>query len=139
MAKSSDRRGTERWFDVALLAALVVLAGLFGMWLQGRLAGGPGVDVGLVTLDPVRVVNAQRKLLGTKMAQGDEADAVLLARRAGKALDEAIAAEAGGRVVIVRQAVVRGPVEDITDAVLEELNKTYRAQPKTKMLRVLSF
>ena len=28
---------------------------------------------------------------------------------------------------------------DITDAVLEELNQTYRAQPRTKMLKVLSF
>ncbi len=38
-----------------------------------------------------------------------------------------------------RKVVYAADKVDITDAVLEALNKAYRAQPKTKMLKVLSY
>ncbi len=47
--------------------------------------------------------------------------------------------EAVRQQIRLRTVVYATDGVDITDAVLEELNKTYRAQPKTKMLKVLSF
>lgn len=92
----------------ALLAATAYLPGL-------PKASVPDV----VTFDATRLANAQRAIAAGLL--DNQSDALITLARIGRETEATIQTVAGGRLVLVKQAVVAGTVPDITDEVLQRL------------------
>jgi hypothetical protein len=84
---------------------------------------GPVVTVSVVSFDIIKFTNAQRAVASSFVRPGPDVSAANeLLLDLPKRTREAILRVAGpGTLVIVKQAVVQGQTEDITDAVLTEL------------------
>lgn len=100
----------------------VVIGGalLFFANHQGWLKGGAlvGRTSGFVVFDPVRFVNSQRAAASLLAARPD-ADLSLTITQVAKQAEQVIQEEAGGAIVLIKQAVVvPDALPDITDAVL---------------------
>lgn len=79
-------------------------------------------DAKIVTVDVTRILNAQRRYVGTNLSEGlDRINSLSLPGRTASDAIQHVAGE--GAVVLVKQAVVISPpgVPDITDRVLEYL------------------
>lgn len=74
-----------------------------------------------VTLDVIKIVNAQRKMLGDTY-KTDPNDLAIISSQIGRLMENTIDTAASGRTVLVKQAVVSSNLEDITDQVLESLD-----------------
>ena len=86
--------------------------------LYQRYLGGGGLKV--VTIDVIKVNNAQRKVLGDARAKGQRGRQLELLS-VSRTLDKAVREIAGGKTVLVRQAIVGGVYPDITDEVLRRI------------------
>lgn len=108
---------TLNLWDMVAVVVISLLASLAGAAMFDRFASSKGPD--FVTFDVTRLMNAQRAVASRVLA-GDQ-DAVSTISRVGKDSMRTVEKFARGRMVVVKQAVVRGEVEDITMAVLEDL------------------
>lgn len=107
-----------------LLLALVVAAVGWVTWRQWRAPSGSGAGK-LVTVDLVRILNAERKAL-PKLSDGGDPSLELL--RIGRQIRPTIRKVAGpDTVVLVKQSVVGGHLPDITDRVLKYLGLPAKA------------
>lgn len=112
------------------LVSLTLIAGLMGGLVGAtalKLAQMHGAVPGaappqIVTFDVAKLTNAQRAIAAGLLDESAAGDAVVRITQIGNMTDAAIAKVAGpDTVVLVRQAVVRGELRDITGAVLKEL------------------
>lgn len=117
-----SRPGAAEWllFGIAFLigAGVAVLAIHAG---AGALSGRARPRI--VTLDAVKLVNAERAAVSGMLGKGTpHEDIALRMLRIGHEVRKTIRREAGqGTIVLVKQAVVAGDLPDITDRVLELL------------------
>lgn len=120
MLRPWSRLSMADWLFVIIIAvgiagAIVVPIGTHET--AGR--GGPKI----VTLDAVKLVNAERAAVSGMLGKGAPHDDIALRMlRIGHEVGKTIRRIAGpGTIVLVRQAVVAGKLPDITDRVLRAL------------------
>lgn len=113
----------RNWLNLVMgLLALAILG--MGANRLGWLGAHHRVSNGAVlTFDPVKYGNAQRAVAASLMGAsgGDVDDQVTLFRQSSAKLRATIQAISGNALVVVKQTVVSGDIEDITDKVLTEL------------------
>lgn len=118
------------------IAVLAMGAHRLGWWglKQGNIGGNR-----IVVFDPVKHGNAQRAVAANLIANSgaDVDDQAMLFKQASSRLRSTIQKIAGNAVVVVKQSVISGEVEDITDAVLTELGLPLNV-PSVDLVRVLS-
>ena len=114
-----------RWIENNWLNLLMGLLGLAVLGMGANRLGwlGPHRQVSngtVLTFDPVKYGNAQRAVAASLMgANGGEVDdQVTLFRQSSAKLRSTIQAISGNSLVVVKQTVVSGDIEDITDKVL---------------------
>ncbi len=107
---------------IPVLILVVLCAGAGFTAYHGGVPFVGGVDAQrVVTFDISRLTNAQRAI-AAGLIQGDDPDVVVTLARIGKEVEGAIVDIAGpGALVVVKQAIISGQAEDITDAVLARL------------------
>jgi len=100
--------------SVLIAGGLALSLAVAGLGL-GHLMGSHWEGRCCVTVDLVRITNAERKAFGVR--GGDEIEML----RIGRSIAPTIAELAGGRIVLVKQSVVGGDLPDLTDQVLDRL------------------
>lgn len=114
----------ERAPDYLLvLIGLVLISGLTAFALIRFMPGGLATGH-VVTFDVIKLSNAERAVASGMLGKGaGSADDALLLAESSKQVAGAITREAGGALVLIKQAVVGDAgLPDITDAVLTDLN-----------------
>lgn len=126
---------------------MVVLMGILAIILVGGGAYRLGfftkdshiAGTRIVVFDPIKFGNAQRAVASSFMATNnpDVDEQVLLFKQASSRLRATITAVAGNAVVVVKQSIISGETEDITDRVLLELGLPTNV-PSVDLARTLS-
>ncbi|MDR5726915.1 MAG: hypothetical protein RB191_05550 [Terriglobia bacterium] len=107
----------EGWL-VQMLGAAVIAATVVLLLL--RFSGTPTPPV--VTFDIIKYENAERAMAAKFLVQQDPGDAGALLQRVSSETRAVIREIAGpGTLVVVKQAIIQGQTEDITNAVLTRL------------------
>lgn len=118
----------------ALFIALIVATWIYGPQIKSALSAQTGVR--FVTVDVVKIVNAQRALISQNIS-GDNEQVVRTTVFAGRNAENVMRQVAGpNAVILVKQGVVTSTinVEDITDRVIEELG----LDPNVKTSNILN-
>lgn len=101
-----------------ILYGVLILCLATGGWLVYRQWHSGDRGQRLVTVDVVRILNAERKAL-PKLSDGGDPSLKLL--QIGRQIGPTVERVADGAVVLVKQSVVGSDLPDITDAVLDRL------------------
>lgn len=119
----------------AIIALAVVICLALGGLVTYREFGSPQSAPRMVTVDLVRILNAERKALPKLSSDGDPSLKLL---QIGRQIRPTIRQLAGkDTVVLVKQSVVGGDLPDITDAVLDSLGLPKNA-PTVSLTSALS-